>query len=149
MFEDTVVCYGGIVATYKRTTRNDAIVSASGNDMVYATAATLNAGDIIDVGAETDALILALSAGAAVTFNVADLLTQQTLSDGGSFANVEQFGITGSVFADRLDGGDGNDSLRGRFRNDQLDGGTGTDWPDYSDKAETVVATLLGSANAS
>lgn len=137
------------MATYERTIRNDTIVGASGNDMVYATMATLNADHIIDVGAGTDALILALSAGGVVTFNIADFLTQQAPSGGGSFANVEQFGITGSVFADWLAGGDGSDFLRGRVGDNQLDGGPGTDWPDYSDKAETVVRTLPGLANAS
>ena len=43
---------------YKLTTGNDTIVGTSGNDTVYATAATLNAGDRLTGGGGTDTLAL-------------------------------------------------------------------------------------------
>ena len=49
---------GWIMATYTLTTGTDTIVDTSGNDTVYATAATLNAGDRLTGGGGIDTLAL-------------------------------------------------------------------------------------------
>ena len=46
------------MATYTLTTGNDTIVGTSGDDTVYATAATLNAGDRLTGGGGSDTLAL-------------------------------------------------------------------------------------------
>jgi hypothetical protein len=46
------------MATYTLTTGTDTIVDTSGNDTVYATAATLNAGDRLTGGGGIDTLAL-------------------------------------------------------------------------------------------
>jgi len=114
----------------------DTMRGGDGEDSIYVYSLADLAGDIIDGGSGIDALVLDLSAGGAVTFAVADFLTQQALAGGGSFVNVEQFGITGSAFgdnltgyvlADSLAGGAGNDTLRGGNGDDALYGGDGAD----------------------
>src|SRR6185436_8158433 len=82
----------------------DTMLGGDGADTIHVYSLADLAGDIIDGGTGVDALILDLSAGGAVTFSVADFLTQQALPGGGSFVNVEQFGITGSAFADNIKG---------------------------------------------
>src|SRR4051794_7977232 len=92
----------------------DTMRGGDGSDTIYVYSIADLTGDKIDGGTGVDALILDLSANAgAVTFSVNDFLTQQAVPGGGSFVNVEQFGITGTALADHLTGYVLGDSLYG------------------------------------
>ncbi len=114
----------------------DTMRGGDGDDRIDVHSVADLTGDRIDGGTGVDALVLNLSLQGATTFSVADFLIAQALAGGGSFVNIEQFGITGSAFVDRLTGyvlGDtlqgagGNDILNGNNGNDVLEGGDGND----------------------
>jgi Ca2+-binding RTX toxin-like protein len=55
--------------------------------------------------------------------------------------------LHGKAGADTLNGEDGDDTLEGGLNNDVLSGGEGTDTADYSERTQSITATMDGSAN--
>jgi Ca2+-binding RTX toxin-like protein len=130
---------------------NDLLYGRGGDDSLFGGEGsdTLVGGpgsDVLDGGAgfdevryelETQPLFVDLTAGRAQLDNVADTLTGIEAVYGGKGDDT----LLGDDFANRLDGGAGNDLLRGGRNddtlmgssgNDTLDGGAGVDLADYS-----------------
>jgi len=124
---------------------NDVLMGGGGED-------ALDGGIGLDTADYSDKTVsVALTLNGATP---ADVLIDGVLEDtvqnieiviGGSAGDS----LTGDQFANRLEGGAGDDVLKGGGGNDALEGGLGIDTADYSDKTESVAMTLATSKSAS
>jgi Ca2+-binding RTX toxin-like protein len=95
--------------------------------------------DTVDYSDKGDAVVVTLNGASDATVTV-NGMAEDTIR------NIEH--LHGGSAADTLTGDGQINLLRGGDGADTLDGGVGFDTADYSDKTESVVATLAGSANA-
>jgi Ca2+-binding RTX toxin-like protein len=126
------------------------LTGGAGNDVLMGR----GGGDILDGGAQTDTASYA-EAATGVTVDLAISGPQETGEGADTLIGIEN--LTGSAFADTLDGdsgwnhligGGGNDILMGRGGNNILDGGEGVDTVSYTD-ALAGVTVELGSVSGS
>ena len=126
---------------------NNTLYGMDGNDTLIG----LGGGDTIDGGNGTDTVIMSEKTQAiSVTLNTstnARVYVNGVIED--TIRNVENVtagsgndSLAGDGLANRLLGGDGNDTLRGGGGNDVLSGGNGTDTATYSDAVSTVTVDL-------
>jgi Ca2+-binding RTX toxin-like protein len=100
---------------------NDHLDGGAGNDTIYAfdsgAASDGSTADWIDGGDGQDTLIVQLATssgvGGVVLITNIDPGGVTHASNGLTFRNVENLSITGTGAADRIDGGDGNDTISG------------------------------------
>jgi Ca2+-binding RTX toxin-like protein len=149
-------------------TGNDTITGGAGNDTITGGAGidTLNGGDgddilidtdgTVDGGAGIDTLradysLLNNGAGVHVGYLGQNQIFSRFSGQGIlGYSNIEKFEITGSKYADVLQGGAnndilkggaGNDDIRGGAGNDILDGGTGNDYLFGGDGNDILIDT--------
>ncbi|WP_370631478.1 hypothetical protein, partial [Methylosinus sp. Sm6] len=102
--------------------------------------------DAADYGDKTASVVLTLN-GSGTAVVLVDGVAEDTIRNvenvyGGSGDDV----LSGDGSVNLWDGGGGNDILRGGGGGGTLNGGAGVDTLDYSNKFESVVLTLKGSA---
>ncbi|MEQ1952038.1 hypothetical protein [Mesorhizobium sp. CN2-181] len=123
---------------------------AGGNDLLNGGAGA----DALQGGAGIDTATYATSA-AGITVSLSTNTATGGDAQGDSLSGIEN--ITGSAFADlingdaganALDGGDGNDVLSGRAGADALQGGNGSDTADYVASAAGVTIDLAAGTAA-
>ena len=130
----------------------DTMNGGDGDDLFFVSSIEDLLGDRINGGTGIDGIVVDLTQSAGpVTFNVADFLDTQALPGGGSFKNIERFGIVGAAAGDTLTGYVLADILEGRGGNDRLDGGNGEDLLRGGDGDDTLIGgqgtdTLEGEA---
>ena len=137
LYRDNIaIAYGTIIENAR---------GGGGDDVIVANAVA----NLLDGGGGLD-IVSYRSAAAAVTASLGNGGTGEGSAGdaaGDRYTNVE--GLEGSDFADRLSGGNGNDTLRGRDGNDRLDTGNGDDTVDGGSGDDTVSTgngndTVLG-----
>ena len=138
------------------TTGNDAIDAGIGNDMVFSDRGI----DYVDGGEGNDLLVIdystnlyagtnSLPAGIrayANTSNYPNYLSTYYTSGGNTpydylaYKNIEQFQITGTIAADNIITGDGNDTINGGAGNDTINAGAGNDLINGGDGNDSINA---------
>lgn len=126
---------------------DDTVRGGSGNDTIsHSMESWAGAGkDILDGGTGTDTLVLS---GLSGTFTAKASSIKQTLSNGTTFVNFENYSLSGTEKAEKFTGGAGNDTLSGMSGNDKLiglggndhlDGGLGIDYLDGGDGNDLLI----------
>ncbi|MBK6897645.1 MAG: type I secretion C-terminal target domain-containing protein [Alphaproteobacteria bacterium] len=115
---------------------NDTLTGSSGSNVIEGGAGD----DTLNGAAGTDTLSY-VSAGSAVTVNLATTTAQATGGAGSdTISNFEN--LTGSAFNDTLTGNTGNNVIEGGAGNDAINGSTGTDTASYENATAAVTVSL-------
>jgi Ca2+-binding RTX toxin-like protein len=141
------------------TIRNiENLIGGSGNDTLTGDqnanffrgglgADVLNGGagiDTADYSDKAESVAVTLNGATASSVMVGGLVEDSIRNIENVIGGAGNDVLAGDSLVNRLEGGAGNDVLRGGGGADVLDGGTGIDTADYSDRTNSVVATLAG-----
>lgn len=133
--------------TLTGTANGDFVLGHAGDDTLTGGAG----GDVLDGGDDIDTVDYSAAAGGPVTVDLALVGPQVIGADQGSDTLISIENIIGSGlgdtlkgndFANRIDAGNGGDSVLGRGGNDLLIGGTGPDTIDAGDGDDTVAGGI-------
>jgi trimeric autotransporter adhesin len=146
---DNVITGNSAINTLSGGAGNDTLIGGGGNDILAGGAGD----DILDGGSGTDTADYTNAAGAVIASLTALKTDTGADGDGGTDTFLSIANLTGSGFADQLEGDSGNNKLSGGNGDDELDGlegadvldgGAGNDTAYYSNSFAGVTISLGG-----